>query len=344
MSYKIHSNCLMFISGLIFMLFFQSASAQNDLSELDLLIEEKKAQLGGQVAVVVWSGDSIAYQKQTGELTVNSQEPIGFASAWLTAALVMTFVDQGKLSLDDPVAKYLPIYSKYAKKYLTIRHCLANTTGLEGEKGGVQKLFQKTRFDLLEEQVNSFASGREIIRNPGEAFSYNNIGSNIAGRVLEVVGKKAFDRLMQERIFRPLGMRRSSFSMDMAVNPASGAVSTPSDYIKFLAMLLNKGTFNGKTILSEAAVAEMQKIQTNGVPSLFTPKATEGFDYGLGAWIQEQNDKGEAIILSSPGLLGGWPYIDNLRKYACIIFVPSKGKEAPREPYLQIMDALRDSF
>ncbi len=55
----------------------------------------------------------------------------------------MTFVDQGKISLDDPVANYLPIYAKYAKSYLTIRHCLANTTGMADEKGGIEKFFSE---------------------------------------------------------------------------------------------------------------------------------------------------------------------------------------------------------
>ncbi len=71
----------------------------------------------------------------------------------------------------------------------------------------------------MEDQVNSFASSREIVNNPGEAFNFNNIGTNIVGRVLETVGKKTFDRLMLERIFRPLGMKKSSFASETAVNP-----------------------------------------------------------------------------------------------------------------------------
>jgi CubicO group peptidase (beta-lactamase class C family) len=89
----------------------------------------------------------------------------------------------------------LPIYEKYSKGYLTIRHCLSNTTGLEVEKGGLRSSFQKTKFASLEEQVNSFASKHEIVANPGEQYYYSQIGLNIAARVLEVVSKKSFDRL-----------------------------------------------------------------------------------------------------------------------------------------------------
>ena len=132
-------------------------------------MEQQKKNFGGKLAVMVWK-DTILYNKIVGEeLSLNTQLPIGCASAWLTAALTMTFVEQGKLDLDDPVAKYLPIFGSYAKSYLTIRHCLANVTGIEPEKEGIQKFFQKNKFPNLEEEVNAIAK-REIKNNPREVF------------------------------------------------------------------------------------------------------------------------------------------------------------------------------
>ena len=340
MSYSKHFICLQFSLLLTFMLFLQSASAQYNFGEVDQLIEQRKALFGGNLVALAWQNDKIIYQKAIGDLTINSQESMAAASNWFTAALVMTFVDQGKLSLDAPVARYLPIFAQYAKSYLTIRHCLSNTTGLEGTKTGLPGILKKNKFASLEEEVNAYASKREIVNNPGLEFTYNNIGSNIAGRVLEIVGKKSFDRLMLERIFRPLGMKKSSFTSETAVDPAGGARSTPSDYLRFLAMLLNKGSLNGKRILSEEAVAEMQKIQTNGAKTIFVPKAANGFSYGLGEWIQESDDKGNSTIVSSPGLSGTWPYIDKCRNYACIIFEKNQGKESKRDPYLEIKEAI----
>lgn len=321
LSYKWHSNCLKFILLPVFVLFFQVLRAQN-LSNLDEIMEQKNKVFGGKMAIVVWK-DTILYAKAVGEdMTVNTQVPAGCATAWLTAALVMTFVDQGKISLDDPVAKYLPIYEKYAKAYLTIRHCLANTTGLEDAKGGVEKFFQKNKFASLEEQVNSFASSREIINNPGEVFNYNNIGTNIAARVIEVVGKRSVDRLMTERIFRPLGMKKSTLTSDVAINPFSGALVSTADYVKFMAMLLNKGIGNNKKILSEESVAELFKIQTGGAKIGFVPKGLEGYNYGLGNWTPDGNTH------TSPGLSGGWPYINIQKKYACMIWgIPKEKKE-----------------
>ena len=323
LSYKRYSNCLKCIAASFFMLFFQVARSQ-DLSALDNLLSQRKTVFGGNWSISVWR-DTLLYAKATGEdMNPNTQVPLGCQGTWLTAALAMTFVEQGKISLDDPVAKYLPIYAKYAKSYLTIRHCLANVTGLEAEKGGFEKLFQKTKFESLEAQVNSFAASREIVNNPGQVFNYNNIGTNIVGRVLEVVGRKGFDRLMQERIFRPLGMKRSTFSTETFVNPFSGGLTTASDYIKFLTMLLKKGIApNGKQILSADAVAEILKIQTGDAKIGFVPDIVRNYHYGLGVWIQPH----ATGLFVCPGITSGYAYINITKNYAVSILGEPKEKK-----------------
>jgi len=318
---------MFFAAGL---LFFQCAKSQPGFESLTQVIEQRGVKWG-DVAIMIWK-DTTVFQKVTGEMQFTTQEAIDYSSAWFTAALVMNFVDQGKLNLDDPVAKYLPIFAKFSKGYLTLRNCLANTTGIQGDKGGVQKFFQKNKFESLEEEVNAYAA-REIVNNPGDAFSYNQIGSSIAGRVLEVVGKKSFDRLVMEKLFRPLGMKRTSFASDRAINPASGAMSTATDYLKFLAMILNKGTLAGKNILTEASVAEMQKIQNANAKLVSVPGATTGMGYGLGNWISTNG-----TMLTSPALSGSWPYIDLQKRYACVIFTKGNSKGSPPDIYKEIID------
>jgi CubicO group peptidase (beta-lactamase class C family) len=344
MSYNFRINCLTFSFFACFLLMFQLVSAQPDFSSVNSYFDGKKGLFGGNSVVLVWQNDKIVYQKLNGEFNLTTQMPAGAASQWFTAALTLYFVEQGKISLDDPVSKYLPIYSKYAKSYLTIRHCLAHLTGLQSEKGGVQKLFQKTKFPSLEEEVNSFASSREIVNNPGLEFNFNNMGPNIVGRVLEIVGKKSFDRLMLERIFRPLGMKRSTFVSETAVNPAAGAQTSAGDMIRFLAMLLNKGTLAGKKILSEESVAEMMKIQTGNAKTVFVPTAAQGYAHGLGCWLEDSEQSGKNNIAVAPGLFGSWPYIDTCRNYAAVIFTKQQSKEEKREPYLEIRNAIQDAL
>lgn len=322
----------------ILLLFLQSLNAQYNLTTLDDYLQKNQKGLGNKFAVLVYKDGKIAYQKVMGEFNVKTQVPVAGASNWLTAALVMTFVDQGKLSLDDPVSKYLPIFDKYMKSYVTIRHCLSQTTGIEK----IGRLLPRNKYMTLEEEVNAIAA-KEISNNPGQEFYYGNIGLNIAGRVLEVISKRSFDRLIQEKLLRPLKMRATNFVDDngRAINPSGGARSTANDYMNFLSMLLNKGMFEGKKILSEESIAEMQKAQLPGLPIKYTPKVAEGFQYGLGAWIEENDGKN---TVTSPSLTGTWPFVDLCRNYSCIIFVESPLKEDKKQYYQQIKEIIDEQI
>jgi CubicO group peptidase (beta-lactamase class C family) len=318
----------------VILLFFQSTLGQLNPVALDDYFQKNQKALGGEFAALIYKDGKIVYQKIMGEFNAKTQVPIATAGNWLTAALVMIFVDQGKLSLDDPVSKYLPEFEKYNKNYVTIRHCLAHTTGIENDGNKVGKLLSRKKFMMLEEEANALAA-KEISTNPGEEFHYGNIGLNIAGRVLEVIGKRSFDRLIQERLLRPLKMRATNFVNEDggSINPSSGARSTANDYVNFLSMLLNKGVFEGKQILSEESIAEMQKPQFVGLPVKYAPKETVGMQYGLGQWISDIDGQ---TVFTSPSLSGTWPFIDKCRNYAGIILVQKPLKEDKKETFLQV--------
>jgi CubicO group peptidase (beta-lactamase class C family) len=245
-------------------------------------------------------------------------------------------VDEGKLSLDDKITKWVPEFEKYFKNYITVRHCLAHLTGIEDEGNFLKKILQRKKFKSLEEEVNHFAA-RPIRVNAGEDFSYGNIGLNIAGRILEVISKKKFDMLIKQKLLNPLGMRKTTFTMldNSAVNPSGGAVSTADDYMKFLVMLLNKGKYNGQQILSEASVEQMMQVQNSKVKINYVPQAAQGFRYALGSWAVEEKD-GKATALASPGLFGTWPMIDYCRGYAYIVFVKTLLGEEKAEAHREL--------
>jgi CubicO group peptidase (beta-lactamase class C family) len=346
MAYKSIANCLKFTFLSAFLLFFQPAESQKnqkplqskyDFSELNTLLLEKEKLIGKDYVVLIWKkDDTLVYKKETGEYKSKTQAPIASCSKWLTAALVMQMVDEGKLSLDDPVVNYLPYFEKYMKKFVTIRHCLAHMTGIEDDDKFLKKILQRRKFESLDEEVQSFAA-REIRANAGTDFWYGNVGLNIAARVIEVVSKKKFDILIKQKLLNPLGMRQTTFTtMDGSLpNPAGGARSSADDYMKFLVMLMNKGQYNGKQILSEESVNEMMKIQTAKVPKTYVPKSATGFEYTLGSWVIE--DKGYyAPSLASPGLFGTWPMVDFCRGYAYILFVKNFLGEERAEVHLEI--------
>jgi CubicO group peptidase (beta-lactamase class C family) len=319
---KVNSICLKSSLLLGFLLLLQPVFSQYNFTEFDRALQQKQRLLGNNLVALICKGDSIIYKKELGGFNSSTQAPIASCSKWLTAALVMMFVDEGKISLDDPVVKYLPVFGNYFKNYITIRQCLSHMTGIQSEPITLLRLLQRRKYNSLEEEVNAFAA-KEIQAKPGTEFRYSNIGLNIAGRILEVVSKKKFDVLIKQKLFNPLGMRKTSFStMDgTAVNPSGGAVSTADDYMQFLIMLLNKGKYKGQQILSENAVNEMMQVQDKPEQIKYAPKAAEGFTYALGSWVMEDDKNGKATALTSPGLFGTWPLVDYCRGYAYIIFV-----------------------
>jgi len=328
--------------ALIFLLFLQSTQGQTDFSGLNAILKRNEKILGKEYVVVIQKAGKNIFLKESEEFKLKTPAPIAGSSKWLTTAMVMILVDEGKISLDDPVTKYIPIFGKYMKGYITIRHCLSHTNGLDTEPVGILKIAQKSKFASLEEEVNNFATKKLIVDNPGEAFAYGGIGINIAGRVIEVVTKKTFDRVITEKLFRPMGMRTATFYNESgnAPNPSGGAACSAFDYLNFMQMLLNKGTFNNKRILSEKAVQEMLTIQFPALRVRYTPALAKDFKYALGSWAQERDDAEKGFVFSCPDLVGTWPWIDTKRNYVGIVFSKEVITGQKKELAIQIKEAV----
>jgi CubicO group peptidase (beta-lactamase class C family) len=331
----------------LFLLLGQVAAAQpkkKNLKEIgtenypsfDALMQKNAKGWDNEVVAMIWT-DTLVYKRELGQFDSKTVVPLGAASQWLTTALVLRLADQGKISLDDKVADYLPIYETYGKSYITLRHCLTHYTGIRPDG--------KKKFGSLEEEVDAHAK-KEIETNPGTEFYYSNVGPSIAGRVLEVVMKKKFDMLIKQQLFNPLGMRKSSFSnLDgSAVNPATGGQSSGDEYLRFLKMLLNGGKFNGMQFLSESSVQELRRISTTPALTKFTPKTSEGMLYAMGAWVIENRTDTVATALSGTGLTGAWPVVDWCRNYAALILLKSPQNEQKKQLYVEAKAALDEFF
>ena len=332
MSDKTTTTCLKVSYIIAFMLFFQVSNAQLNFTELGAKFEASKAALGGKAVLLVYKDGKIVFEKSVGEFTPKTQAPIAASTQWLTAALVMSYVDEGKLSLDDKVSKFLPVFSKYSKGYITIRDCITHLTGVEGPSiGSLKDMSNSKKFSSLDELVNDIASSKEILSNPGLVFRFNNIGFTIAARVLEVLNRRGFEQMMAERITRPLLMRSTNFFSYTVINPAGGAQSSAYDYMNFLSMLLNGGVFNGKRILSEAAIETMSKASSTQGMVKEKPAILDGKNYGMGQWILGTDENGKTTTVACPGLFGTWPLIDYCRKYALLVFTPGESANENKE-------------
>ncbi|MEY4335103.1 MAG: hypothetical protein RLZZ45_22 [Bacteroidota bacterium] len=342
-SFKTCRKCSL---SLLFMLLLQLGHSQTDFSILQAIIKKNEKLMGKEHVVVVQKDGKNIFLKETEELKLKTPVPIASASKWFSAALIMILVDEGKLNLDDPIAKYIPVFEKYMKGYITLRHCLSHTTGLDTEPISLMKLIQKSKFESLEKEVESFATKKLIVDNPGQAFAYGGVGINIAGRVVEIVSKKTFDRIIVEKLFRPLGMKTATFYNENgnAINPSGGATCSAADYLNFMQMILNKGIFNGKRILSEKSVQEILTAQFPDAKIRYSPVAAKGAGYALGNWVLENDENGKSQIFASPGLFGTWPWVDVKNKYSAIIMIKSLNGNEKRELYQDVKDAIEKSL
>lgn len=340
MSYTPLRNCLIYSFLVGSLLVFQDAGAQFSRADLDNIVNDKSKVLKTDAVLVVANKDTTVYQKDTKLFSAQrGQAPIGSSSQWLTTAVILQLVDEGKISLDDKIASYLPVFEKYGKNYITIRHCLTHQMGIQTEVK--LKLLSKKKFASLDEEAAQYAM-REIQTNAGTEYRYNEAGFVIAARIAELVSKKKFDMLAQQKLFRPLAMRQTSFStMDGSViDPANGARSTAGDYIRFLRMLLNGGTINGQKILSAESVAEFRKIYATATALKAPPKGAEGMSYGLGVWAPETTGGGEAAMLVEPSFGGTVPVVDFCRGYAFVFLA----KELAETPHLDIYTAIKSAL
>ncbi len=349
LSYKSVFLCRAFSVACIYLLMWLTPMAQSSKTapsaspETDAFLVANQKLFGNNIIAIAYKDGKIVYrkeiEKEVGDFNGRIQVPAGIASQWLVAATVMAYVDDGKISLDDKVSKYIPIFAKYMKSYITIRNCLSFTTGIKADPPGALGLLQKSKYPDLETEVDAFASKREIETNPGTEIFFSQIGPDIAARVLEVITKKTFDRVVQEKILRPCKMRGTSFTNDNGVtsNAADGAITTANDYINFLAMVLNKGTFEGKKVLSEKSIAEMETIQFARLPVKYMPKEAAGLKNGLGCWTENGS------LITSLNLTGFWPYVDRNLNYAAVL-VPKKADEPKKELYVQFKQKMDAAF
>jgi CubicO group peptidase (beta-lactamase class C family) len=139
----------------------------------------------------------------------------GSVAKQFTAAAIVLLQQDGKLSLDDPVKKYIPELPDYGSP-LTIRHLLNHTSGIR-DWGSVMSLTGAGRGDRVITQdlaLDVIVHQRALDFKPGAEYSYSNSGYNLLAIIVERVSKQKFPEFLAERLFKPLGMSHSSIRDD----------------------------------------------------------------------------------------------------------------------------------
>lgn len=266
--------------------------------------------------LIIAKDNQVIHDKFYGNYTPDSVVYIASAGKWLAAATIATVVDEGKLSWNDPVNKWLPEFTD-VKGTATLRQLLSHTSGYPDYQ---PKGAHRDDYQTLKESVAQIV-GLQAKAVAGTEFFYGGLAMQVAGRLAELATGKDWETLFQEKIAQPLGMKNTHFTpvhQGGGHSPmlGGGARTVLHDYAFFLNMISNKGKFNGKQILSEAAIDEMQadqigeaKVSEHEFVERVRAEMHNGI-YGLGEWREELDSTGNAVLISSPGWAGAYPWID----------------------------------
>jgi CubicO group peptidase (beta-lactamase class C family) len=140
----------------------------------------------------------------------------GSVSKQFTAAAVLLLARDGKLTLDDPVRKYVPELPDYGNSPLTIRHMLNHTSGLRdwGNVAAIAGWPRTSRVHTHAHVLDILSRQRSLNFTPGTRWSYSNSGYNLAAIIVARVSGQPFAEFTRVRIFEPLGMKRTSWRDD----------------------------------------------------------------------------------------------------------------------------------
>ena len=293
-----------------------------------ILNDSVRVRFGGRCYALITVNGKVVYSKNYG-LRDSSVEKIASCSKWLSGAVLMSLVDQRKLSLDDTVGKYLPAFSRYGKGNITLAQLVSHTSGFPGSS---TQDYEDDQNLTLAQCADSIAQNIPLIAQPGTKFDFGNISMQVAGRICEVVSGQKWNTLFLNNIARPCGMIYTNYGLDPNPSIANGASSTPIDYSAFLYMIMNNGTaLNGRQVLSQKAVSAMEQGLTSKATVAYSPYPASLLPatnfYGVGNWRDDVAAGDSLIESSSPGAFGTHPWINREKKVTGIIFTYVPGQK-----------------
>lgn len=272
------------------------------------IIEQINTAVLGQIATnhvpgaVLWlEHKGQAYQNAFGRRAVwpsdeNMTEDTIFDAASLTKVLATTpsllvLIEEGRVHLDDSIARYFPEFEAARTNSITVRLLLTHTSGLPP---GIELA---SHWSGYEAGIDKACHVR-LASVPGTKFAYSDVNFILLGELVRRVSGYPLDEFARRHFYQPLGMTNTGFRPDPTLlcrvapterlqgsvlrgtvhDPTSramggvaghaGLFTTASDMARFCRMMLNRGTWGGRTVLKPATVDLMTQVQTpTGVPA-----------------------------------------------------------------------------
>jgi CubicO group peptidase (beta-lactamase class C family) len=281
-----------------------------DFSALEQSAAAELARLhipGASIAIV--RGGEVIYTRGIGTANVETGEPVrpemlfrlGSTTKMMTAAALTGLAVEGKIDLNAPIGKYVSGLTPMLAG-VTANQLLSHTAGLHDEAP-----MQGSHDDAaLGNGIRAWTDAW-FFTAPGKIISYANPGYWVAGYLVEVLTGKPYADAMEERVFLPLGMTRTTLRPTMAMTyplaqghetvegksrivrpaadnssgwPAGSIFSNTADLSRFVIAFMNDGMLDGRQVLDPKAIAVMS------APHAAIPGSTQSYGYGLeiGEW------------------------------------------------------------
>lgn len=301
--------------------------------------------------VLVVQGDRVLLDKGYGMASLEWQTPntpeakfrLGSLTKQFTATLVLLLQQDGKLSINDPISKYLPDAPPAWAK-ITLANLLGHTSGIPSFTGFKEFPTWSMNPHTSAEEIALFRD-KPLDFEPGSKFDYSNSNFIVLGAVIEKVSGKKYGNLLRERIFEPLGMKDSGLDSDEIVLPkraegyrpgphgvevarsesmsipwsAGSIYSTTGDLLKW-----EHGLFGGKILNSDSL-----KLMTNPGKG----------DYGLGVFIE--NHDGVSIVSHGGGIEGFNTHLAYApQEQIAVVVLSNVNSGAPSSMGGQLMDTM----
>lgn len=243
------------------------------------------------ISVALVKDDKIVYADAFGYVNVKKQVPATLQSVYntgstfkvVTSLAIMQLADAGKLSIDEPVNKYLKTPIKDKGDPVTLRHFLSHHSGLGGPDEDYVPLWDRTVPRTLEGIVSQIS----VLEAPGKKYEYVNYCFALAGLIIENISQKSFQDYLVENLFKKLDIEtrgpivpipemieelalpysiiknkpypETQYRID--VFPAGDIYLTSSDMAKFLILLINEGKYKGEAVIKQASIKELESPQ-----------------------------------------------------------------------------------
>lgn len=290
-----------------------------DFGELErVVVDELKEQNTPGAVVAIIRGEQVVYVKAFGVSSVETgprMSPemlfrLGSTTKMFTAAALVTLAEQGKIKLDAPIANYSRGLSPKLSQ-VTAHQLLSNTSGLRDFQTSVISQDDSALANMVRTWKDDV-----FFAEPGSIYSYSSAGFWLAGFLIEELGGKPYADMMEDLLFKPAGMTRTTlrplvaltyplslghavdekgklfvirpFFNNVAMWPAGSIFSNVNDLSRFVIALMNGGRLEGKQVLAQSIVAKLP------APHTVIP-GEPGAHYGYG--LLTLNYRGARVVM-----------------------------------------------